>query len=355
MIQALRACAAVSVVISHIVGYELTKKVGLSNPLPHYEVFNAGVDLFFVISGFVMVYASDRFFSQPGGSREFLLRRIIRIVPLYWTMTTIVLVYLLLTYGNLQVVNLSAEAAIASYLFFPYPQADGLITPVHGVGWTLNFEMFFYLCFAVALKFSQRSGVFLLTAALCILVASPTVLSLPLALDYLSNPIVLEFAFGMLIGLAMKSDYRLPAWISIVIVVLATLAILLSYKWSYVHRAAAWGIPSAAMVAALVLVRQPENQRPVLKAPVLLGDASYALYLVHPLAITLPRHLLYRVLHPAAAPLLYGGLLLGIAIAASILVHLAFEAPMTRLLKGALKNLHQTPSLTRNLTSATLE
>ena len=355
MIQVLRAYAAMSVVICHIVGYELTKKVGISNPLPHYEVFNAGVDLFFAISGFVMVYSSDRLFSEPGGSREFLLRRIIRIVPLYWTLTTVVLVYLLLTYGNLQAVNLSVEAAVASYLFIPYPQADGLITPVHGVGWTLNFEMFFYVCFAVALKFSQRTGVFLLTAVLCLLVASPTVLSLPLPLDYLSNPIVLEFAFGMLIGLAMKSGYRLPGWISIAVVVLATLAILFSYKWSHVHRAVAWGLPSAAIVAALVFVRQPQNQRLVLKALVLLGDASYALYLVHPLAITLPRHLLYRALDPAAAPLLYGGLLFVIAIAASIVVHLAYEAPMTQFSKSALRNLFQTPSLPSNLTSATLD
>jgi len=336
-IQALRACAAIFVVVSHIASYELTKKMGISIALPHIEVLGSGVDLFFVISGFVMVYSSDRFFSRSGGAAVFMLRRIIRIVPLYWTMTSIVLVYLLMTYGSLQAVNLSVGAAVASYLFIPYPQADGLVVPVHGVGWTLNFEMFFYACFTAALMARQRTGILLLSAALCVLVASRAVLSLPLPLEYLSNPIALEFAFGMLIGMAMKSGYRLPGWISTVVVVSAAVAIAFSYRWSHIDRAVIWGIPSAAIVATLVLMRQPQRHPLILKGLVLLGDSSYALYLVHPIAITLPRHLFHRVLDPASAPLLYGVLMLGTAIGASLVVHLAFEAPMTRVLGNALK------------------
>jgi peptidoglycan/LPS O-acetylase OafA/YrhL len=260
------------------------------DPLPHYEVFNAVVDLFFVISGFVMVYSSERFFGRSDGPPDFLVRRIVHIVQLYSTMTTIVLTYLLATYGSLAAVNLSRDALVASYLLIPYPQADGLMTPVHGVGWTLNFEMFFYLCFSAALLASRHTGVLLLTAGLCVLVAISAIARLPIALDYLANPIVLEFGFGMLIRLAFLADYRLPASLALGIVLIAAAAVLFSYKWNQVHRVIIWGLPSAAIVAALVFMKEPRISR-MLKAFAFLGDASYSRYLAHPIAITLPRHL----------------------------------------------------------------
>ena len=71
-------------VVYHLVGSELYQHYGLSKPLPLTLVGAAGVDLFFVISGFVMVYASERMFGQRHSPRIFALRRLARIVPLYW-------------------------------------------------------------------------------------------------------------------------------------------------------------------------------------------------------------------------------------------------------------------------------
>src|SRR5712664_1748823 len=86
-IQILRAAAALLVLFAHL----WTPFVILGAPFPNFIAGAAGVDLFFVISGFVMAYSSERFFAQPLGSARFMLRRLCRIVPLYWAMTTFVL------------------------------------------------------------------------------------------------------------------------------------------------------------------------------------------------------------------------------------------------------------------------
>jgi len=111
-IQVLRALAAFAVTIEHIVGYEFARQYGLPDALPHFQFGRAGVDLFFVISGFVMVYASESYFGRAKAPQEFFLRRLARIVPLYWVTTTIVLVYLLLQYRDLALVKFSPESVV---------------------------------------------------------------------------------------------------------------------------------------------------------------------------------------------------------------------------------------------------
>ena len=93
-IQALRCFAVMGVILFHVQHY-YTNKLRMPGFLPNFDVGSAGVDLFFVISGFIMVYAFERLFGQPGGTRIFLLRRLARIVPMYWAATTVFLVYVL--------------------------------------------------------------------------------------------------------------------------------------------------------------------------------------------------------------------------------------------------------------------
>ncbi len=85
-IQILRAVAALAVVALHV-GHEGATRLGPRNPLPDFSVGAAGVDLFFVISGFIMVYASDTLFARAGAPATFFTRRLARIVPLYWAAT----------------------------------------------------------------------------------------------------------------------------------------------------------------------------------------------------------------------------------------------------------------------------
>jgi peptidoglycan/LPS O-acetylase OafA/YrhL len=333
-IQGLRAVAAVAVVLAHIVGYELGKQLAIPNPLPGAEYGGAGVDLFFVISGFVMVYASERFFRRAAGPLEFFLRRLARIVPLYWATTSIILAYLLLHYGRLATVNFTPEAVLASYLFVPYPQTDGYMAPVHGVGWSLNYEMFFYACFCLALPLGRRVGVAAVAALLAGLVALDRAWSLPPPLNYLTQPIILEFVMGMLIAVVMREGHRLPRIACAVLVVGGATAFFLWHTGT--DHLMVWGIPFALIVAGVALAEPTIKPGALSRGIGFMGDASYSLYLVHPLAITLPRRLLGKVLIPAAAPVLYAMLLLTVALIAACAVHVLFERPLTRYLQDAI-------------------
>jgi peptidoglycan/LPS O-acetylase OafA/YrhL len=155
-IQYLRAIAAVSVVAGHL--FEMVAQ--LSGSL-HYNFANpelptgAGVDLFFVISGFIMVFASRKLFGTAGGARLFVTRRLIWIAPLYWAISTIMVVLAILG-SRTQLIT--APSVIASYLFFPYDTiggGDGYAYPILDLGWTLNYEMMFYALFAAFIGFQR--------------------------------------------------------------------------------------------------------------------------------------------------------------------------------------------------------
>src|SRR5215510_5466128 len=152
-IQALRAVAALLVFWGHAIN-AVTAEVAADFP-PLYGPF--GVDIFFVISGFVMVYSSERLFGRPDAPIKFFARRFVRIVPLYWAATAI-LVWFVVPYA-------STKAVLGSLLFTPRIPSEA---PLLYVGWTLIFEMFFYTVFAVALLAKRRvavvagAGVFLI-------------------------------------------------------------------------------------------------------------------------------------------------------------------------------------------------
>jgi peptidoglycan/LPS O-acetylase OafA/YrhL len=333
-IQVLRAVAALAVTIVHITSYEFARQLNLPDALPKSAFGSAGVDLFFVISGFIIVYASEPLFDRARGPQEFLLRRIARIVPLYWLTTTIILAYMLIRYRDLAAINFSVEYIIASYFFIPYAQTNGFMAPVHGVGWTLNYEMFFYATFCLALLFTRQVGVMVLAAVMVAFVGINQISPMPNPIGYLADPLILEFVFGMLIALALRTGFRIPRALSAIVLVLAVAAIVASdLVGESIHRVVRWGMPCAAIVAAVALADTAARPGVVLRVLNFLGDASYALYLVHPIAITLPRRLLPNVIDPAASPWLYAALLLIVAVAAASLVHLLFERPITRLLQ----------------------
>jgi len=277
-IQALRAVAAISVALLHFNAVALMLVGTADAPLVLYPLAS-GVDLFFVISGFVMVYSSEPLFAATGGSTTFFMRRLARIVPLYWLTTAIAipLMSLPVTWGTV----------VQSYFFIPYLQPNGNMTPLHGVGWTLNFEMFFYLTFAVALSLPRRIAVPLLSAVLCVAVILGSLLSPSFApLRYWSDPIILEFVFGMLIALVYRQQRALlPMWARLCLITASAATV-----WLFAprmppsgYRALEWGLPAAMMVAASVLGHQRAWSGLTATIAKKLGDASYSIYLIHPL------------------------------------------------------------------------
>ena len=131
-IQALRAVAALLVVVYHAFDmWDLRIGPGLS-----WTNGAAGVDIFFVVSGFVMVVSSQRLLSQPRGWLTFMRHRIVRIVPLYWLLTTLKLA-LVVFFADLALrSNLDLDYVVRSYLFLPVVDSAGHFRPLLSVGWT---------------------------------------------------------------------------------------------------------------------------------------------------------------------------------------------------------------------------
>ena len=160
-VQILRAVAAVMVVLLH--AQSLLALQGEARGLSMSPVtalpLAAGVDLFFVISGFIIVYASEPLFGAAGGGATFLKRRLLRIVPLYWFALSLRLAVLLAGAAVGQAAAPRLADVAASYLFIPFDTrgfGPDYPFPILDLGWTLNYEMMFYLVFAGAMLVSAK-------------------------------------------------------------------------------------------------------------------------------------------------------------------------------------------------------
>jgi exopolysaccharide production protein ExoZ len=291
-IQVLRAVAALMVVIHHA---ELGTVIGFGLDLPYlFLVGSAGVDVFFVISGFIMLVSSRRLFGRPDAPATFLMRRVIRIAPLYWAVTTVYVAGFLLVPGWLGR-SVSGGTMAASYLFWPHLGLDGTFHPVLVVGWTLNYEMFFYALFALAVLFPRERAVLVVSLALAAFVLLRSIVVMPTwPLAFWGEPIVLEFAAGLLVGLAYERRLLLPPWLATVAfgagaaAFLAQLGDPIPGGWP---RLLLYGLPSLLLVAGAALARTTGRRSGPPRVLTFLGDASYSIYLTHLLTLTAMRFL----------------------------------------------------------------
>ena len=320
-VQILRAVAALSVLFAHL--WPTLLYFGITDAIPNFIFGAAGVDLFFVISGFIMVYTSEPLFARPGGSLQFFMRRLVRIVPLYWGLTFASLIgrqwlpsHADLTWNNI----------VGSFLFIPTTRPDGGITPALSVGWTLNYEMLFYLLFAGAVLLPRRQAVLALNAVIFALVSAPFFFNEPLSTPWSvwTSPFLCEFAFGTWIGAAYLEGWRIRLGLCIPMMVGGFLLMVYAYNSDFitVSRAIGWGIGSASILAAVVLANATRKVPAALGSLVAIGDASYALYLVHTLVP--PTLLLLRVpvvVNPANWPISYCAIVVVVALAAAFVLN----------------------------------
>ena len=236
-------------------------------PVGNWVNGSSGVALFFVISGFVMTLSALPLRSQAHPIKTFLFRRLERIVPMYWLVTTAKVV-VLLSIPTLGINALSSWSHIvSSYAFVPHLSSNNTFEPVVIVGWTLNFEMAFYLLFGIALS-CRRHPLWLLLRVLVFLGMLPFWWTL-----------MFEFLFGILLALGVHW-IRASPWFVGAVLMSAGLAALLSLQAPFLLRGVIWGVPATAAVAgALILERFWERGTP--KWLLELGDASYSIYLIH--------------------------------------------------------------------------
>ena len=334
-LQILRGLAAFGVLAVHV--SMLTEHaLRLHGYLPRLTLGEAGVDLFFVISGVIMVYASADLFGRRHAPLWFFARRAVRIVPLYWAVSGLVLAPFLLARIDLAAVDLSWQAVVASFLFVPYARPSGLTWPLLQVGWTLNFEMFFYLVFAAALVLRRGFAVATISLFFTALVAIRfTGGEWPVWFEFFSRPVILEFCFGMSIALGFVHGYRLPPVLAAGLIVAACAALLATIYLEVGHwRVIVWGVPAAAIVAGVLSFEKKAAAGLVGRGFALLGDASYSLYLVHlPVMLAVSR-LLPRLIDPAVWPWLSIASMALLPIVAAFVTYFLFERPVTRWLQA---------------------
>lgn len=332
-VQVLRAIAALMVLVFHLgVFLDETTPGGFA----YFAAGSSGVDLFFVISGFIMVM------STPADETplRFAARRIARIVPLYWVVIAMVCGFAAMTGWAFSESDFSPASVLSSLFFVPRVNLHGFIQPVLTDGWTLNYEMLFYLLFAIALVLPRRlrlAGVIVLISAVWLVARAA---GSGAAAKFYAEPILFEFAAGCLVGRAVRTEAvatfarRAPMWpLALLAVALAALA------WWTLPRAytpLAFGAPGALLVFAAAcqdLYRKPTPASPL----TLLGDASYSFYLLHRLVINSVGVLMVHRLGDGwfVAPLVFA-VVIAVAAAVSIVSLKGFERPVNRLARRVL-------------------
>jgi exopolysaccharide production protein ExoZ len=274
-LQGLRAYAALSVALFH---FSLVP----ASAMPwHYGSF--GVDLFFVLSGFIIAYSADR------NSRNFLAHRLIRVLPTYWVTTTIGAAICALGMPFIAVLGWYGQ----SLFFLTSPEGR---PPINFVGWTLVYELAFYLLYALVLMMNRKAAPILAIVLLAIVAFALPLVPMPhsgAAMVLRPWPLLIEFVYGLTIFLITKSFRTEGAARRYSGLVLAAIGIGLLYYFdplllgkegieAQFHRVVMFGLPAALTVFGLVMAEKAGaslKNRFVLA----LGASSYAIYLIHPL------------------------------------------------------------------------
>ena len=336
-VQYLRAAAALAVLFYHI--STLSQKTWMLDPERIDYVGAAGVDLFFVISGFIMAMIVAR----PGDfdGRQFWISRIARVVPAYWVITLAVFVLVWVMPQLFKETTSDLQTLLISLSFVALDHGNGNTGPLLVVGWTLNYEMFFYAIVALTSGLLGDRRLISASAGIIALVVLGQWLrpSHPTLMFY-TDPILLEFVLGILVFRIwnhLRESRRNLAPLAMLI----TGTLLLMLQWERPvgdMRALFWGVPAAAMLYGALGVLTFRNAMLIR-----LGDWSYALYLTHVFVITFYiRHVISQVTTIALPWQVHYLIMTVAACACAALFYVMIERPLSR---WALKVMHGRRSL----------
>jgi exopolysaccharide production protein ExoZ len=325
-IQILRGLAASLVLIHHVLE-ESQPLFGGNIPPPLVVLGASGVDLFFVISGFIMYYTNRDRFGRDGAPTDFFVRRLIRIVPLYWLCTlVIVLTHFGGLYENKVITWLSLGSSL---LFLPDPNI------VLGVGWTLNYEMYFYSIFAIWLLLgTTRSGIAGVLLSIPLMIVFSRLLPPGAMRGFLTDPIALEFGFGFALAVAFTNGYlspRIGRWGlgTFFGPSIGTTGLAPEIRFVF------WGVPATVILTSALFVRGGKTYAG--RMLIVLGDASYSIYLTHAFVMTAYA----SVLKSYALPSVPRAALMLVPVVASVVAGLAtyrlIEHPTNEWLKARWK------------------
>ena len=337
-LQYLRAIAALLVVYFHA----QLQAPGRAFAFPSFGA--AGVDIFFVLSGYVMWLTTA---GRRIGPLQFMQRRIIRIVPLYWLVSLVAAGFALAAPGLMRSTTIELPHFLASLFFIPWPNPGAAIhqtqalTPLVVPGWTLNMEMFFYLLFALLLPFAVRwrlIGLALLIGVAFVIGSFVADGNTPLS--FYGTTLLFEFWFGMALA-ALVGRWSDPRALSKprtgqravfgALWLVALTALLLADWYNAGEPKMIWyGLPALSVVG-IAIIAERRGLVPSLPWLQTLGDASYSLYLTHGFVVAACRVLFSRLpfLSSIDHPLPFLGVALICSIVVGLVTYFWAEKPLT--------------------------
>jgi exopolysaccharide production protein ExoZ len=329
-IQILRGVAATLVVLHHSLEESLAISASIA-PEWVIRLGACGVDIFFVISGFI-IYSVTYGREGRGGEQPllFLLRRFIRIFPLYW-------IWLLATlalwssghfYRGLHINAFDLGSSV-----FLLPGGKLII----GVAWTLIYEMYFYYLFSITLYIRNGAISVLTTSGLiCAGMFLSKFVPEGALKAFLSNPIALEFCFGLILAHFINCKSLSGLWSRYMwlpgLILMACGAIFAQNNNSTNGIASnvrylAWGLP--ALLVTVSFIRMQFDKSRLVKSLLPVGDASYSIYLTHPTIMILFAFLIrYHVLRPIAYPVILPLVVVIVCIVFGLCVYYFIERPI---------------------------
>ena len=275
----LRGVAATNVIFYHIM-------VPTGHALGEF-----GVDIFFVLSGFVIALVLD---TPHITAQRFLSDRIARIVPLYWVLTLVVLAGTLIAPSLFNSTTASFGNLLKSLFFIPYRKESGFIFPMLFVGWTLNYEMMFYVVAAISLILMRRYRLLFASALiLVIFVAANASRSHGAIAEFYSLQRIFEFPLGFVVYRLWNRGLRIkPALAGGMAVAAYTWMAYVSWNALSDSHLLYFGVPAFLLVACSLSLESTMGSGPLTKGAIFVGDASYAIYLSHPYCVEAARKLL---------------------------------------------------------------
>lgn len=331
-LQYIRAIAALLVVYFHAI-LQLEKL----NPdawITDYLFGKSGVDLFFVLSGFVMwITTSDK----PQTLADFWWKRVRRVVPLYWAVTLAAAFVALIVPQILKSTQFDIPHILASLAFLPWinpsDPAGEMIAPLLVPGWTLNYEMYFYLLFGLCLLVPVRHRILAITALIGLIFLAANLAPHSTAGRFYGDTVIFEFVAGVILGRIYKSGIAFSAPTVVLALALGfAVLVFIDYRSFDMPRLITIGIPAAFIIFFATAIRIPD-----LKAwrwLRILGDASYSIYLTHIFTLAGSRMVYPWVIGTLHSDTLFVVVMMVMSTLVGLASYYLFEVPVGRYLSS---------------------